>query len=215
MKKDLLSTALDEERRSQRLLHGRQYRRGERERENWLNRDATRGGSFFEGRKTMREALQSEEKRNIYDGGGDAYPWKSSTTGRGGGKGDGANKSSNDYPTSLLSGQFQRSIRSFLNGGGDCMTSPTTQRRRQDRGGRFSSSPPPWEVGPDGLRLPRKLTVMRESSSSLEDRRASLSNRGGLNEVNIASDMMVDAQNDDDEEEGVVTLDSCVATGSV
>ncbi len=41
--KDLLSTALDEERRLQRLLQGWQYRRGEREREEWLNRNATVG----------------------------------------------------------------------------------------------------------------------------------------------------------------------------
>ena len=39
-----------------------QQRRGEKERNEWLNRDATRNGSFFEGRKSLRE-IQSEEER--------------------------------------------------------------------------------------------------------------------------------------------------------
>ena len=201
MKKDLLSTALDEERRSQRLLHGRQYRRGEREREEWLNRDATRGGSFFEGRKTMREPLQSEEKCNDYDDGGDVNTRTPSMTGRGGDGGDGADESSKHYPPSLLSGQFQRSFRSFLNGGGERTSTPTSQRLRP--------SPPPWEVAPDGLRRPRYMTVMRESSSSLGGRRAPPLSRGDL-----ATDVLDDARNDD-VEAGVMTLDSRVATGSV
>ena len=140
MKKDLLSTALDEERRSQRLLHGRQYRRGEREREEWLNRDATRGGSFFEGRKTMRELLQSEEKCNDYDDGVDVNTRTPSMTGRGGDGGDGANESSKHYPPSLLSGQFQRSFRSFLNGGGERTTA--TQRRRHGPRRQILVAPP-------------------------------------------------------------------------
>jgi hypothetical protein len=82
-----------------------------------------------------------------------------------------------------------------------------------DRGGRFSSSPPPWEVAPDGLRLTRKNDG--ESSSSLEGRRAPSSSGGGLIVVDLATDVMEDAHGDDDEGESVATLDSCVATGSV
>jgi hypothetical protein len=46
--KDLLSTALDGERQSQRLLQGWQYQRGERERKEWLNQNATCGRIFFD-----------------------------------------------------------------------------------------------------------------------------------------------------------------------
>ncbi len=46
--KDLLSTALDGDWQSQRLLQGWQYWRGEREREEWLNQNAMHGRSFFD-----------------------------------------------------------------------------------------------------------------------------------------------------------------------
>jgi hypothetical protein len=49
-------------------LQGQQWRRGERERDEWLNRDAAQGGSFREGRKSMRELLL-EEKRAARGGG--------------------------------------------------------------------------------------------------------------------------------------------------
>ena len=90
-----------------------------------------------EGRKSMRELL-SEEKRAA----------------RGGGGGDGGNASSScNHPLQLMPGKFQRSFRSFLNGGGGDRTMASTQR-----------SPHPWEAGPDSLRLPM---VMRALSSSL------------------------------------------------
>ena len=136
-------TSEEEERQSssRQPLQGQQWRRGEREHDKWLNRDSARGGSFFEGQKSMRELL-SEEKR----------------TARGGGGGDGGNESSSgNHPSQLLPGKFQGSFRSFLNGGGGDRTMASTQR-----------SPRPWEAGPDSLRLPRYVTVMRASSSSLE-----------------------------------------------
>ena len=106
-----------------------------------MNRDAARGGSFFEGRKSMRELLL-EEKRAA----------------RGCGGGDGGNASSSgNHPSQLLPGKFQRSFRSFLNGGGGNRMMASTQRLLR-----------PWEAGPDSLRLPKYVTVMRASSSSLE-----------------------------------------------
>jgi hypothetical protein len=208
MRKDLLSTVSEDERRSQQLLQGRQWRRGEKERDDWLTRDAARGGSFFEGRKSMRELLSEEERGWVANGdvGNDDHR-SSSLTGRGGGGGGNAFV---NHPSLLLSGQFQRSFRSFLNGGGE-RTSPT---QRQDRG-RFASSRP-WETGPDGLRLPRYITVMR--ASSLEGGGAPAiekpPERGGLNLVDLVTDVDDDTSNDD--EEGVIeSLDSRVATGSV
>jgi hypothetical protein len=101
----------DRQSSSRQPLQGQQWRRGERERDKWLNRDAARGGSFFEGWKSMRELL-SEEKR----------------TARGGGGGDGGNESSSgNHPSQLLPGKFQRSFRSFLNGGGGDRTMASTQ----------------------------------------------------------------------------------------
>jgi hypothetical protein len=99
MREDLCGgIASEEEERqssSRQPLQGQQWRRGEREHDEWLNRDAARGGSFFEGRKSMRELL-SEEKR----------------TARGGGGGDGGNESSSgNHPSQLLPGKFQRSFR--------------------------------------------------------------------------------------------------------
>jgi hypothetical protein len=89
----------------------------------------------------MRELL-SEEKRAA----------------RGGGGGDGGNASSSgNHPLQLLPGIFQRSFRLFLNGGGGNRTMASTQRLLR-----------PWEAGPDSLRLPKYVTVMRALSSSLE-----------------------------------------------
>ena len=89
----------------------------------------------------MRELL-SEEKRAA----------------RGGGGGNGGNASSSgNHPSQLLLGKFQRSFRAFLNGGAGDQTTASTQR-----------SPRPWETGPDSLRLPRYVMVMRALSLSLE-----------------------------------------------
>ena len=145
MRKDLCGgIASEEEERqssSRQPLQGQQWRRGERERDEWLNRDAARGGSFFEGRKSMRELLL-EEKRAA----------------RGCGGGDGGNTSSSgNRPSQLLLGKFQRSFRSFLNGDEGNRTMALTQQL-----------PRPWEAGPDSLRLPRYVTVMRASLSLLE-----------------------------------------------
>ena len=145
MRKDLCGGIASEEEERQssarQPLQGQQWRRGERERDEWLNRDAARGWSFFEGRKSMRELL-SEEKHAA----------------RGGGGVDGGNASSSgNHPSQLLQGKFQRSFCMILNGGGGDRTMASTQR-----------SPRLWEAGPDSRRLPSYVTVMRVSSSSLE-----------------------------------------------
>jgi hypothetical protein len=169
---------------------------GEREWDEWLNRDAAWGGSFFEGWKSMRELL-SEEKRAA----------------RGGEGGDGGNASSSgNHPSQLLPGKFQRSFRSFLNGGGGDQTTASVQR-----------SPCMWEAGPDSLRLPRYVTVMRALSSLLEGAggraptpAVGMTTARGLrlNLVDSATDAAGKSSNDD-EEEGTVSLDTRVATGSV
>jgi hypothetical protein len=105
MKKDLLIT--NEQRQSSQQLQSQRLRRGEKERENWLNRDATRNGSFFEGRKSMREMLTEDEETRAWVG-------ISATN-------NNNNGSSNDDVSSHFgvgTGQFQRSFRSFLYGSG-------------------------------------------------------------------------------------------------
>jgi hypothetical protein len=129
MRKDLLSTVSEDERRSQQLLQGRQWRRGEKEHDDWLTRDAASGGSFFEGRKSMRELLSEEERGWVANGDvGSNSHRSSSLTGSGGGGGGGGNASGNHPGSLLLSGQFQRSFRSFLNGG-----EASVRRRRNGR----------------------------------------------------------------------------------
>ena len=131
----------------------------------------------------MRELL-SEEKRAA----------------RGGGGGNGGNAlSSGNHPSQLLLGKFQRSFRSFLNGGGGDQTTASTQR-----------SPRPWETGPDCLRLPRYVMVMRALSSLLEGaggESAAARHRDGQGP-------RVESSNDD-VEEGAVSLDTRIAKGSV
>ena len=105
MKKDLLIT--NEQRQSSQQLQSQRLRRGEKEREDWLNRDATRNGSFFEGRKSMREMLTEDEETRAWVG-------ISATNSNN-------NGSSNDDVSSHFgvgTGQFQRSFRSFLYGSG-------------------------------------------------------------------------------------------------
>jgi hypothetical protein len=198
MRKDLCGAASEggEWRSSSRQpLQGRQWRRGERERDEWLNRDASRGGSFFEGRKSMREML-SEETRAGSASGPPRAPIAA------GGKAPSGDRT----PPLLLPGKFQRSFRSFLNGGDDWTAVPA---QRRDHGGAL---PRPWEAGPDGLRLPRYMRVTRASSS--------LRGAGGRAppavEVTPARGLelnLADSSTDDDG--GAASLDSCVATGSV
>ncbi|KAL3789821.1 hypothetical protein ACHAW5_011244 [Stephanodiscus triporus] len=94
MRKDLLRTVLEDE------------RRGEKEHEDWLRtHEAASGGSFFKGKRSMRELLSEEERGWVTNG-------------------DVGNDIGRD---------------------------------------RLTLSPRPWETGPDSLRLPRYMMVMRAS----------------------------------------------------
>ena len=207
MKKDLIVT--NEQRQSLQQLQSRRLRRGEKEREDWLNRDATRHGSFFEGRKSMREMLTEDEETRVRVGIG---------TNSNNNNGNSNNDVSSHF--GVGTGQFQRSFRSFLyGGGGEQMRIPPQQQGGISRGGssngsRFaSSSPCPWEAGPDSLRLPRYMTVM--SASSSPDRGSinpPLQSR--INSVNPVNDIQ-DHLDSHNKEEAALSVDMCVATGSV
>ena len=113
-------------------------------------------------------------------------------------------------------GQFQRSFRSFLYGGGEQMrVSP--QQGGISQGGRFaSSSPRPWEAGHDGLRLPRYMTVM-SASSSLHRGSINTPLRSGMILVNSVNNMhdQFSSHNEEEEEEEALSVDVCGVTGSV
>lgn len=131
-------------------------RRGEKERNEWLNRDAIRSGSFFEGRKSMRDTLSEEERAwtnpqamsssrsNTLDNNS-----LGSTTGSSSNSSSGCTSNPNLSP--LISGQFRRSFHALM------------QHQHRDRLNNISSSPP-WEVGPENLRLPRYKKVVRRAS---------------------------------------------------
>lgn len=208
MKKDLLVT--NEQHQSSQQLHSQRLRRGEKEREDWLNRDATRKGSFFEGRKSMREMLSDDEETRAWV--------------RIGATNNNNSGCSNDDVSSHFgvgTGQFQRSFRSFLYGsGGEQMRiSPPQQQGGISRGGsssssRFASSlPRPWESASDSLRLPRYMTVMT-ASSSLDSRSINPPLQSRINSVSPMNDIQ-DHLDGHNKEEDALFVDMCVATGSV
>mmetsp|Transcript_2093 Transcript_2093/g.4447 ORF Transcript_2093/g.4447 Transcript_2093/m.4447 type:complete len:244 (+) Transcript_2093:832-1563(+) len=127
----------------------RQWRRGEKERAEFLNRDP-RSGSFFDNRKSLRDTLTPEERAWVTNG----------TRSRG---------SRRSSSPSSLSGQFQRSFRTFFNGG-EASSSPRprapsqSQRMSQQRPYQL----PPWETGPEGLRLPRYCKVNRAEKEAID-----------------------------------------------
>mmetsp|Transcript_29191 Transcript_29191/g.53484 ORF Transcript_29191/g.53484 Transcript_29191/m.53484 type:complete len:271 (+) Transcript_29191:252-1064(+) len=192
-----------------------QLRRGEKERNEWLNRDATRSGSFFDNRKSMRDTISEEERAwieanddiNNNDNGNtnaNPNPPASSTAT--------ANSSRN-----ALSGKFQRSFRTFLNGGERLQQLRRQQQQRLQQGqyGRYQS--PPWETGPEGLRLPRYCEVTRPAAASP----ATTSETNAAGEISRGNSLRDLASNNDSfdgEEEGEVLSaleDAHVATGSV
>lgn len=208
MKKDLLVT--NEQHQSSQQLHSQRLRRGELEREDWLNRDATRKGSFFEGRKSMREMLSDDEETRAWV--------------RIGATNNNNSGCSNDDVSSHFgvgTGQFQRSFRSFLYGsGGEQMRiSPPQQQGGISRGGsssssRFASSlPRPWESASDSLCLPRYMTVMT-ASSSLDSRSINPPLQSRINSVSPMNDIQ-DHLDGHNKEEDALFVDMCVATGSV
>ena len=186
----------------------RQWRRGERERSEWLNRDATRSGSFFDNRKSMRDTMTQEERAWV-NSGGNSNPQMSQANLR-----TARSMSSSSPPPSSLSGQFKRSFRTFFNGG--------EQMQSQRQVNQFHL--PPWEIGPEGLRLPRYSRVYRkeEEEEVIETRgsRVSLKVLVTDREEESNYDSVVDADYDDgtesyEVEEDELALDTRVASGSV
>jgi ribosomal protein S18 acetylase RimI-like enzyme len=170
----------------------RQLRRGEKERNEWLDRDATRSGTFFDNRKSMRDTLSEEERawvNNSANGNGNTNgnnPQISGST---------MNVNGNNRDPSL-SGQFKRSLRTFFNSGGE-------PQMRSQRQGNNQYQLPAWEVGPEGLKLPRYNKVCRKEEQAAITTEA----------------RVVEEEEDDIEyyggEEEAMSLDACVASGSV
>jgi len=108
-------------------------------RDEWINRDARSGGSFFDNRSSMRDSLSPEERAWINSGGGNSN-----------------NNNSSSLPQrGSIGGHFKRSFQTFLNGGDPSPTPPPQGSRSWDR--------PVWETGPEYLRLPR-YTEIRKST---------------------------------------------------
>ena len=166
MRKDF-STLISEEmpiqqrqsRKSQQSGEERQWRRGEKERNEWLNRDATKSGSFFNGRSSMRDNLSDEERAwhgmnsNINTNPVVSPAPRSSR---------GNNMSMMTGSPSSLSGQFKRSFRTFLNAGrAEQQSVVTASPQNQFNNNNSNNRRAPWEIGPEELRLPRYAKVSR------------------------------------------------------
>jgi len=106
-------------------------------RDDWINRDARSGGSFFDNRSSMRDSLSAEERAWINSGGG----------------GNTSSSSSSSFEARSIGGHFKRSFQTFLNGGDPSPTPPPQGSRSWDR--------PVWETGPEYLRLPRYSEIRK------------------------------------------------------
>ncbi|KAL7452296.1 hypothetical protein ACHAWC_004027 [Mediolabrus comicus] len=106
-------------------------------RDDWVNRDARNGGSFFDNRRSMRDTLSPEERAWINSGGSSVSSSRATAAaGR-----------------STIGGHFKRSFQTFLNGGDPSPTSPLPP------GNSRSWDKPVWETGPEYLRLPRYAKI--------------------------------------------------------
>ena len=171
----------------------KQWRRGERERNEMLNRD-TSSGSFFDGRSSMMDTLSEEERAWL-----NANPQQTSPA---------ANNNMVSRSQSTLSGQFKRGFRTFFNGG------EQMQVRRQVN----QWSKPCWEVGPEGLRLPRYARVMRSIPSPETQVTESAPNGKSFSLKDLVSNQ--DEENDryvgeEDFEGSDVATDTRVASGPI
>ncbi|KAL7512034.1 hypothetical protein ACHAXN_009122 [Cyclotella atomus] len=99
----------------------------------WVNRDNSKS-SFFDNRSSMRDMLSPEERA-----------WVNTNNGR-----------SLNYS---LTGKMTRSFRTFLNGGEQVSSNVTQNYRRVD--GWSQQQRPPWETGPEELKLPRYSKIVR------------------------------------------------------
>eukprot|EP00804_Cyclotella_cryptica_P015594 CCRYP_003598-RA/>CCRYP_003598-RA protein AED:0.06 eAED:0.06 QI:0/-1/0/1/-1/1/1/0/516 len=123
----------------------------------WVNRDTR--SSFFENRTSMRDMLSSEERA-----------WIDSNRGGGRIAGSGNNESQSSF-----TGKVTRSFRTFLHG--------NEEPRRFVNHKNFRSlenwqSRPPWETGPEELRLPRYVQIVRpaDTTRNVENRDSSRKN---------------------------------------
>lgn len=106
-------------------------------RDDWVNRDARNGGSFFDNRRSMRDTLSPEERSWINSSGSTVSPSRATAAaGR-----------------STIGGHFKRSFQTFLNGGDPSPSSPPPP------GNSRSWDKPVWETGPEYLRLPRYTKI--------------------------------------------------------
>jgi ribosomal protein S18 acetylase RimI-like enzyme len=115
--------------------HQQSQRHGQQQVPDWVNRDTR--SSFFDNRSSMRDTLTPEERA-----------WVNTNNG------------SRTADPQGLSGKVSRSFRTFLNG------SEQMQRRFSAHHNNFRSfdnwqQRPPWETGPEGLRLPRYSKIVR------------------------------------------------------
>ncbi len=126
-------------------------------RDDWINRDARNGGSFFDDRSSMRDSLSPEERA-----------WVNIAGGGGGGNGSsGGNRQYNSSSPprsssqrSSIGGHFKRSFQTFLNGGDPSPTPPPPP----PQGSRSWDNRPVWETGPEYLRLPRYTKILKTTS---------------------------------------------------
>jgi len=211
MRKDIstvVSEAIPQQPEEEPQNQQRRWRRGEKERNEWLNRDATRSGSFFDGRKSMRDTLSEEERAWVNDN------QKNSSNGNRISASVAATNRNIKFPSRApsLSGQFKQSFQTFFNGG------ELLQQQRQ----RNQSTSPPWDVGPEGLRLPRYSSVARAPPPPLEATerrmRGTMSLKDlvtGPGEEEGRDDSIIKRRFGNEEEDDVLTLDARVASGSV
>lgn len=167
--KDIASEAPTQQQQQQ---PQRQWRRGEKEREEWLGRDAARGGSFFENRKSIRDTLSEEERARIATINSRNTPMSPSAA------------------TPSMSGQFKRNLRTFFNG---------REPSGGSREGQFQR--PPWETGPEGLRLPRYVKVTRRAAPTSTAAASEVTGLRGL----VANLPVVDVENFEEETEGALS----------
>lgn len=154
MRKDLQTW--DELNRVERLGETRQQSRQQTQGNHipdWVNRDTR--SSFFDNRSSMRDMLSPEEKA-----------WVNANNGRS------LNGQRNNQS---LTGKVTRSFRTFLNGGEQHNRFTRKNFRRQDTWHQL----PPWETGPEELKLPRYCKILRPAADEKKVERNQGFVRGG------------------------------------
>jgi ribosomal protein S18 acetylase RimI-like enzyme len=124
----------------------------------WVNRDTR--SSFFDKRSSMRDTLTPEERA-----------WVNANNGQ----------SLNN--NNSLTGKVTRSFRTFLHGG---EAQPPRFNRKNFRRDSPWRQRPPWETGPEELRLPRYTKIVRDEGVAVKrERDSSFNARGGGEQVGV------------------------------